>query len=461
MAVNGLQPFIKVTDSNGLPIVGAKLHVYEAGTTTYRAIYSNEGLSVSITNPLNGSNASNASGDFPRFYMASGTYKLRAETAAGALIWEYDNIDTGISAGSGGLPVASGGTGATTAAAARTNLDVPSNSELAALASDIAALNSSVQNIASLPQGRLTLTTGTPVLSSDVVAATTVYYTAYNGNLVPVYDGASFVLRSFPSDLALTLNSNHVAGAHYDVFTYWDGAALQIATGPAWNTATASLGARGAGAGTTEITRTNGLLVNRHDMSFRNGSTTGTIDVNRGTFLGSIYMDGSAGQVTCHVSYGQSRKWGVWNAYNRRIIKLLAGDPTATWSYTTDALRAANGAAANCLDIFSGLPEEWFDIEYSIFASGNLASNKYFNPRVGIGYNSATVASGKLGRAGTNTDSGNVINILPSVTVTAKYDAVPTIGYNRITALEGNATSDNVTWNGTSSYMLLSATWWG
>jgi hypothetical protein len=140
MAMHGEKPFVHVSDSNGNPIVGAKLYVYEVGTTTERSIYSNEGLSVALDNPLDGVNASDASGNFPRFYQATGTYKLRAETSASVLIWEYDNIDTGLPAGTGALPISRGGTGSTTAAAARAALDVPSNSELTDLATQITNL---------------------------------------------------------------------------------------------------------------------------------------------------------------------------------------------------------------------------------------------------------------------------------------------------------------------------------
>lgn len=455
MAVNGLQPFIKVTDSNGNPIVGAKLHVYEVGTTTYRAIYSDSSLSVSLSNPLTGSNASNASGDFPRFYMASGTYKLRAETSAGVLIWEYDNIDTGTSAGAGALPIASGGTSATTAAAARAALDVPSNSELADLASDIASLSSSIQNIVSQPQGRLTLTTDTPVISSSVSAATAVYYTAFNGNIVPVYDATQFVSRTFSSDLTLTLNSNHTANSIYDVFAFWDGSALQIGTGVVWNTVTAGSGARGTGAGTTELSNVNGLLVNKYDISYRNGATTGTIPANQGTYLGSIYMDGTNGQISCHVAYGQSRKWGVWNAYNRRRIVLKAGDATATWAYSTATYRAANGSSSNSLTIFSGLAEEFYNL--SAFASASLAaSGTTPGIAVGIGYNSTTAASGFTGLSGFAHASATV-----NGSATAIYHAPPAIGINVITALEKGTGSSTSTFNGTEAGQLLVATWEG
>jgi hypothetical protein len=459
MALSGLQPFIKVIDSNGDPIVGAVLKVYEAGTTTYRNIYSDSGLTTPLTNPLSGANASNASGDFPRFYMASGTYKLRAETSGGVLIWEYDNIDTGLSAGVGALPISAGGTGATTAAAARANLDVPSNSELADLADDIAALSSSVQNIVSFPQGRLTLTTGTPVIASDVSAATAVYYTSYVGNIVPIYDGVQFNARTFSSDLQLTLNSNHIASSIYDVFIYWDGSALQIATGVAWNTVTAGSGARGSGAGTTELTRVTGLWVNKYDVSYRNGATTGTLSANRGTYVGSIYMDGSAGQVTCHVSWGQSRKWGVWNAYNRQPVELQAGDSTGSWTYNSTTIRASRATSANSLTVFSGLPEEEVFVHFAqmILMTDATANSTSKDAGIGIGRNSTTAYAGSAGTVGVGSASATTLR----ATTAAKYTLTPTIGIDTFNACEsGNATASfTVSFVGTQSNMVLSARW--
>jgi len=465
MAVHGKEPFIKVLDSNGAPIVGAVLKVYEAGTTAYRNIYSDASLTIPLSNPLQSANASNASGDFPRFYMAQGTYKLRAETSTGTLIWEFDNIDTGLSAGVGALPISAGGTGATTAAAARANLDVPSNSELADLAADIATLSSSVQNIVSFPQGRLTLTTGVPVLASGISAAAAVYYTQFVGNLVPIYDGVQFSARSFASDLTLTLNSNHVANAIYDVFVYWDGSSLQIATGVAWNTATAGAGSRGTGAGTTELARINGLWVNKYDISYRNGATTGTIPANKGTYVGSIAMDGTNGQVSCHTAYGQSRKWGVWNAYNRKKIVLQAGDPTASWNYSTNTIRPSNNAAANSLTTFAGLPEENQDVVFTQIVTpgqGSAAIQVLTGWVIGIGLNSTAAMSGLLGTGSFRLD-GSSVDYVASFESIARLTQGPTIGINTFTCLERTTAFNNtaMNYNGGSSNMLLSAVWEG
>ena len=93
-------PRSDVEDANGNPYVGAKLYVYVPGTTTPAAIYADAALSIPLANPLSGATGSDAAGNFPRAYIAAGAYKLRAETAAGILIWQEDNIDTGLSAGS-------------------------------------------------------------------------------------------------------------------------------------------------------------------------------------------------------------------------------------------------------------------------------------------------------------------------------------------------------------------------
>jgi hypothetical protein len=300
MAMSGLKPFVHVSDSNGNPYVAAKLYVYEVTTTTLRSIYSNEGLSVALANPL----TSDAAGNFARFYQNSGTYKLRAETSAGSLIWEQDNIDTGLPAGTGALPIARGGTGSTTAAAARAALDVPSNSELADLATDISDLTTQIQNVVATPQGYLTVTTLTPFITSDTSGALAVYYTPLTGNLIPLWSGSLFIVSSF-IELGLTLNSNHVANAIYDLFVFSNSGSLTLVTGPAWNTPTAGAGSRGTGAGTTELERLNGILVNKNAMTARNGATTYSVDARKATYVGSMFMDGSAGQVTCHRNWGR------------------------------------------------------------------------------------------------------------------------------------------------------------
>lgn len=445
MAVNIDAPFIHVGDSNGLPYVGAQLYVYQAGTTTKVEIYSDASLTQQLANPL----TSDAAGNFPRAYLAAGTYKLRAETSASVLIWQHDNIDTGLGFGSGALSVASGGTGGTTAAAARTSLGAASQTDVDDLTAEIADINSSLQSIVSAPQGYLTLISGTPVIASDVSAGTAVYYTPFIGNLVPIWNGSQHIIFSF-SELTLTLSSNHTANNIYDIFITLDSGVPIIVTGPAWNTPTAGSGARGSGAGTTQLSRFGGLWVNTVAMTARNGATTYSVEANAATYVGSLFMDGTNGQASSHVTYGQSRKRAVWNAYNRQPIALRAGDSTASWNYTTNTVRASNGDANNKVTVFCGLAEEHVFVEFTQNVEAATASDN--RPAVGIGKNSTSATSGFYGSMATpNNSKTNAI---------AKFYDLPFIGINAYQSLENGAPTGGV-YNGTEADMLLTAHWRG
>lgn len=141
MAASVQPPFVHVQDANGIPYSGAALYVYAAGTTTKLTLYSDSGLSVARTNPI----ISDSSGNFARAYLPSAvSYKLRAETSAAVLIWEYDNIDPGTPIGAGALSITSGGTGATTATTARSNLGAASSAEVSAMAATLASQAASI-----------------------------------------------------------------------------------------------------------------------------------------------------------------------------------------------------------------------------------------------------------------------------------------------------------------------------
>jgi hypothetical protein len=159
------------------------------------------------------------------------------------------------------------------------------------------------------PQGYLTLqvTNRNPIVGGDVSAATSVFCTPFMGHLIPIYSGSRHVPTEF-TELTLSLVSAHAANAIYDVFVFSNNGVLTIVTGPNWTTATAGAGARGTGAGTTQLTRLNGYWVNAVSMTGRNGSTTYSIGANLATYVGSIFMDGSNGQVTCHRAWGQSQQ---------------------------------------------------------------------------------------------------------------------------------------------------------
>lgn len=305
-----------------------------------------------------------------------------------------------------------------------------------------------------VPQCRLTLVSATPVITSDQTAKTAVFLTPYNGNLMPIpINGTVFTIKQF-SELTLTLNgTNYVAGNIYDVFASVDpadGSTVIVGSGPAWTTATAGSGARGTGVGTTELVILNGLNVNKNAITLRNNATTYSIIAKGALYVGSIYVDTTNGQLNCHTSFGQSRKWGVWNAFNRVPVYLKAGDSTASWTYAINTWRPSNNSTANSLTVFQGLPEESYNIEFvqraSITASGESQN--------GIGFNSTTATSGKTGFSG----NSGVANVNTFDDLSSKFLTPPSLGINVFTALE-NTIGNTTTFNGTESFMLLTAAW--
>jgi len=308
------------------------------------------------------------------------------------------------------------------------------------------------------PQGYLTPTTGVPVIVADASAQTSLFYEPLVGNLVPIIQNGVIAMRTFaPFTLALN-NPNHAAATLYDVFLWDIAGVVTIGTGPAWANSGAGTSSRGAGAGTTELVRTNGLWVNAVSMTTRNGAGTFAVGAGLATYLGTILID-AVGTVTCHRSWGQNRKWCVWNAYNRQPLYLKAGDSTATWNYQ-GGLRASNNLAANSLTVLSGLAEEFYHLGLAqrLLITVNAASD--INVVNGIGWNSVAAITGRRGTGGTSTAAAAAASVYQ--TVTAEHIQEPTLGIHLATALEAAPTSGGTAqWNGGEDDMILHAKWRG
>lgn len=262
-----------------------------------------------------------------------------------------------------------------------------------------------------MPEGYLTVKndTDSPVVTANTASATTVYYTPFRGNWTVLSDGTTTYPYQF-SRFTLTLTAGMAANNIYDIFMYANPTSGVISpvigTGPTWTagggSVSAGSGARGSGAGSTALTRLNGYLVNTVQVTLTNGGNTYTCPASQGIYLGSIWIDGSAGQVTCHRSVGTSRKFGVWNYYNRVPIVLTMQDSTASWTYGTATYRASNGTSANKASAFCGVAEEQIT---AVFAQGTTRDVNVAQVFIAIGENSTTTATtnglqGKYGMQG-------------------------------------------------------------
>lgn len=367
-------------------------------------------------------NVTSGSAAVTDFTVASLT--LKASPAAGDEIIIADNAASGATkratvasvASAGSVSSIAGNTGAFT-------LTQPINN----------ATNAIVLNAAITPQGRVTLTTATPVLTAATLAQTTVYYTPYLGNLVPIYDGTNIIPTAFAevsqattdatkSPAAATTNSN------YDIFCWIDSGTNRCTRGPAWSSSTS----RGTGAGTTELVRVSGLLLNANNIT--NGP-----NAQRGTYVGTIRTNGSS-QVDwtpgAAASGGTAACLCIWNQYNRVTANATVTDSGVSYT-TTSGVRQARASSGNQINILVGVQEETGTFTYA--SRSAFSANSGTTQGIAIGYDTtssvASIASGISAEVSANA-SGNGL----SRTISGTWQ-IP-IGYHYVAALEftsGNA----------------------
>lgn len=416
MAGRFINPLPQFSDSTPTMYAGAKLFFYATGTSTKLNTYTTKALSVANPNPI----VLNSAGRLPNdIFLQDLEYKVVLAPSTdsdppSSPIWTADPVSHRDSALVAKTLTGSGspaGVVAGTAGSASilpdfywdyTNsiLYVCTTTGVAAAAVWTAVNASTAAAVIPPPQGYLTATSATPIIPSDVTAATAIYYTPYVGNLVPIYNGSSFTPTVF-TELTLTLVSSHAANNIYDVFIFNNSGVPTIVTGPSWSAGTsgsitAGSCARGTGAGGTALSRINGINTNAVQIAARNGSTTYTVNANLATYIGSIFMDGTNGQISCHRSSGQSRKWSIWNAYNRNRIALLASDSTATWTTAPTTWRQSRADATNTATGFCGLAEETIIADFAQYIV-QTASSATALANIGIGINSTTSPSGMEG----------------------------------------------------------------
>lgn len=470
MAGRFVNPFPQFLDSTPEVRSGARLFFYAAGTSTKLNTYSDRGLTIANTNPVVLNSAGFPSVDI---YLQDLDYKVVLAPATdsdppAAPIWTADYVRARDSALIAKTVTGSGSPNGSVAGTAGSASILPdfywdytssilyvcTTTGTSSTAVWTAVNASSATPSVPPPQGRLTLTSATPVLTSGVTAGTSLYYTPYVGNLVPIYNGASMVPTAF-SELTLSLVSSHAANTIYDVFVFSKSGVLTLVTGPAWTNSSAATGARGSGSSTTELTRIGGMYVNAVAMSARNGSTTYNVGANLATYLGSILIDGSAGQLTCHTAFGQSRKWGVWNAYNQQQIFLIAGATGDYTSNTTTGWRAANASTANSLQTFVGLP----GIAVKVSRKVNMySSSGNASPMIGIGLNSTSSPTGLVAGNYTGATGSASVN---NVSMVAELFRRDRFGMDVFTALEQAQNTGTAQWLGGENFNVLSAEWLG
>ena len=287
-----------------------------------------------------------------------------------------------------------------------------------------------------VPNGRLTLTSGTAITTADAAGQTSVYYTPCAGNRIPIYDGTN-ILEVVFTELTLALDSNsghtnyHQSGKLFDFFVINDAGTIRLGTGPQWTTTGAGTSARGTGAATTELELYLGFWVNKNTMTVRFGSASGntvSVPARQATFVGTGCMTAN-GQID-----DSKAKRYLSNAYNKVERTMYYNSPTASYIYTTATLRQVEASANSQLNFIIALPGDVAKAFAAINFNNSTATQR--TVVAGIGLNQTTAITDVIHRVqayGTSSSFG---------LSTATWVGNPGIGLNFLAWLEQGAGAD-------------------
>ena len=288
------------------------------------------------------------------------------------------------------------------------------------------------------PQGRLTLTSATPVLTATVSAAATVYYTPYVGTSIPLWNGSAFTPTVFTELSIATAGTNN---AIYDLFVWNNAGTVTLSFGPAWTSSTT----RGTGAGTTQLTRVNGLLVNL--VALAGGPAAGY-----GTYVGTISNDSGAATVTWNIGANNTAAvFNVWNAYNRVSSVATVTDTESAYTYTTATARQAGAQTYNNVLFIVGLQEDAISASLATGQTLTAYATTVSFAQVGFGLNSTSAFNGLP-----QTVCNGSAQILTPVSMSSTAALLPQLGRSTVYLLEKGDGSHANTFNvGTTNTLSL------
>jgi hypothetical protein len=330
--------------------------------------------------------------------------------------------------------------------------------------------------------GRLTLTSATPVTTSDVTAATTVYFALYNGDSISLYDGTRWKKQRF-TEVSIPVTDSSQTGT-------WSNSANSISsltstsqlmigmqvtgTNIAANSTITSIdtahqitmnnaptGTPPAGTAVTfklppsknydvfyvqssgvlqfsnswtsdsarndALTTQNGMQVNNAAI---NSTDFNTIAAKKGLYLGTIRTTGTAGQTE-----DSAANRFVWNNYNRVTRHMSVVDTTDSWTYTTATWRSADNSTSNSVNVIVGLSLNPITVD----VRGICVNANSIAAAVGVGVDSTSTNSAQV-FGGFAPSTGSI--------VTALYKGFLAAGKHNLQWLEISVASGTTTWDG-------------
>lgn len=187
--------------------------------------------------------------------------------------------------------------------------------------------------------GRLTLSSGVPVPTSNLTGISNLYFTPFQGNLQWVWNGTIWQPFFF-NELSVAL-SGLTSGKNYDVFGINSSDALALSVGPAWTNDTTRA---------TAISQKDGIYVNSAQYTPAIGG--GTVAQYQGTYLGTFRTTGTT------TTEDSATKRFLWNNYNRRKRLCYVDDFAGMFTTSATTIVAWRGDATKALQWVDGLGED-------------------------------------------------------------------------------------------------------
>jgi hypothetical protein len=249
--------------------------------------------------------------------------------------------------------------------------------------------------------GRATYATHTPVMTTSVAAATTIFYDCYDGGGTVLYfngtSDQSDPITSCEVSTALQSTGTGVLNAS-NVFDLWwvhSGAnRICVATdgaGHGWGGTGDTGGGNAARSTSTGYSAldiaTRSYATNKNALTHcYNGSTDyGSVSANQASYLATFATTSSAGQ-TAYVfaktgtAGTQTGNLLLWNAHRRKTTVTTGADSTPNWVYAIASVRIANGAASgNGINFVLGQAEESVSVVYNTMATLPASSTAQAN----------------------------------------------------------------------------------
>ncbi|MGO7329206.1 hypothetical protein AB9E14_23800 [Rhizobium leguminosarum] len=279
---------------------------------------------------------------------------------------------------------------------------------------------------------RLTISTGTPVLSGAVASATTIYSTPYESDVLLLWNGTQFLPTHCAETSQLLSDATKspaaaVAASNYDLFAWNDSGTCRVTRGPVWTNATTRALA---------LSRANGGILT-NSTSITNGPAAAF-----GTYVGTIRTDAGGATVSFLPSATASAcgvtNLPIWNMYNRVPIQAFNLSSTASHTYTSSTWRQYQGSANCAITFVQGLAE---DNITAFVASKTQIAVSNGGLAISVGLDSTTTPSSTF--AIFQTPAFTFTNSISSM-VSVNYNAGPVLGYHAINALEqGDNTNAN------------------